>query len=716
MLRLICLKVNKMANIARLGVVLGLNTADFQAGIKTAMQGLEKLEKALPRIGLAAAAAGTGLALLIKQSINELDRLDELSQMLGTTVESLSSLGKAAKIEGMNIEEFSSSIVKLTRNISEAQTGSESAAYAFKAMGLDPSTFKNSEDALLQISDAFAGYKDGINKTALAVELFGKSGAGMIPFLNQGSAAIQTIRNELDSFGNASTKAALEAAEFNDRMTKMGIVVNTLFQKFVSELLPSLNNFTQALFDTFTYSDLLRNEVNKLVAIQAVRWAENLAIALAHIVDVGVFVARTMIAIGSSIRVVANDIIVLYQGLQFFTPSGVTDTMAVYENLKKSLEDRKDALEFATNSYNKLTDTNGAFFTNLTKQSVEYARLSRMFTYDEFGMDEGKPTKPDAPGGYTKPKSGKESNMLAEAKRISAEFERERNHSLDMLRIKEQMAGLTENERRVQEAVNEVLNATSKKLQDIADKREAAAGRDASAEVLAEYDKQSAAVQELGAQYAELARIQETSSIEAQRTFTYGWNQAFAQYAEDATNYATMARDMFSAVTGAMSTAIDNFVESGKFSFKDFAGSIIKDLIKIELKMQAMQLFRMGISAITGSFGGGNPLSAGNPLFGDIMGVMARNMPGAANGGVINSPTLVGERGAEIFYPGRSGTVIPNNNLRDVMGGGGVTYNGTVIQNMQAIDTQSGLQFLAKNKMNIYALNQSAGRSMPASR
>lgn len=700
-----------MANIARLGVVLGLNTADFQAGIKTAMQGLEKLEKAMPRIGLAAAAAGTGLALLIKQSINELDRLDELSQMLGTTVESLSSLGKAAKIEGMNIEEFSSSIVKLTRNISEAQTGSESAAYAFKAMGLDPSTFKNSEDALLQISDAFAGYKDGINKTALAVELFGKSGAGMIPFLNQGSTAIQTIRNELDSFGNASTKAALEAAEFNDRMTKMGIVVNTLFQKFVSELLPSLNNFTQALFDTFTYSDLLRNEINKLVAIQAVRWAENLAIAFAHVVDVGVFVGRVIIAIADSVRVMAADIQVLWQALKVFTPGAVSDTMGWYTELQNVKDYRKEVLKEAEESHAALINKNAAFFTDLTKQSVEYARLSRLFQYDEFGA-ESAPDKPEAPGGFTKPKSGKESNMLAEAKRISAEFERERNHSLDMLRIKEQMAGLTENERRVQEAVNEVLNATSKKLQDIADKREAAAGRDASAEVLAEYDKQAAAVQELGAQYAELARIQETSSIEAQRTFTYGWNQAFAQYAEDATNYATMARDMFSAVTGAMSTAIDNFVESGKFSFKDFAGSIIKDLIKIELKMQAMQLFRMGISAITGSFGGGGGFGTGSQ-FGnmDIGGFLAEG--GTANAG---EAYVVGERGAELFVPNRSGTVIPNNQLSNISGGGGVTYNGTVIQNMNAIDTQSGLQFLAKNKMNIYALNQSAGRSMPASR
>jgi lambda family phage tail tape measure protein len=701
-----------MANIARLGVVLGINTADFQAGIKSAMQSLEKLEKALPRMGLAAAAAGAGLALLVKKGINELDKLDEVSQKIGVTVESLSSLGKVAKIEGMSIDDLAGSLVKLTRTISEANSGSEAAAETFKSMGLDPSTFKNSEDALLQISDKFSQYRDGLNKTALAVELFGKSGAGMIPFLNQGSDLIKQIRGELDSFGNASTKAAAEAAEFNDRMSKMGIVVNTLFQKFVSELLPSLNNFTQALFDTFTYSDMLRNEINKLVAIQAVRWAENLAIALAHVLDVSIFVARAVIAVGNSVRVMAADIQVLYQALKVFTPGAVTDTMAWYTELQNVKNDRNKVLKEADESHRALIDKNAAFFTDLTKQSVEYARLSRLFQYDEFG-DGGEPTgKPDAPAGFTKPKAGKENNMLAEAQKLSAEYERERNHSLQMLRIKSEMEGLTQNEKRVQEAVNEVLNATSKKLQDIADKREAAAGRDASAEVLAEYDKQAEAVQRLGEQYAELARIQETSSIEAQRTFTFGWNQAFAQYAEDATNYSTMARDMFSAVTGAMSNAIDQFVESGKFSFKDFAVSIIKDLIKIELKMQAMQLFRMGIGAITGSFGGGGGFGTGSQ-FGnmDIGGFLAEG--GTANA---NTPYVVGERGAEIFVPGRTGTVIPNEMAFGNNNNGGVTYNGTVIQNMNAIDTQSGLQFLAKNKMSIYALNQSAGRSMPTSR
>ena len=148
-----------------------------------------------------------------------------------------------------------------------------------------------------------------------------------------------------------------------------------------------------------------------------------------------------------------------------------------------------------------------------------------------------------------------------------------------------------------------MLDATSKALEQIADKREAAAGRGASAEVLAEYDRQAEKVTDLGNRFAELARTQEETSIAAQRTFSFGWNTALRQYAEDATNYAQQASDMFSAVTGNMSAAIDNFVNNGKFAFGDFATSILKDLLKIELKMRAMQLFRMGVGAIMGAIG-----------------------------------------------------------------------------------------------------------------
>jgi hypothetical protein len=49
-------------------------------------------------------------------------------------------------------------------------------------------------------------------------------------------------------------------------------------------------------------------------------------------------------------------------------------------------------------------------------------------------------------------------------------------------------------------------------------------------------------------------------------------------------------------------------------------------------------------------------------------------------------------------------------------GGGQNVYNGPYIANMSAIDTQSAMQFLSKNKNSVWAANQSASRGIPASR
>jgi hypothetical protein len=94
-------------------------------------------------------------------------------------------------------------------------------------------------------------------------------------------------------------------------------------------------------------------------------------------------------------------------------------------------------------------------------------------------------------------------------------------------------------------------------------------------------------------------------------------------------------------------------------------------------------------------------------------------MQAFADGGdpPVGVPSLVGERGPEIFVPREAGTILPNKMLGAMSNNQPqVVYNGPYIANMSAIDTQSGVQFLAKNKSTIWAVNQSAQRSLPASR
>ena len=215
------------------------------------------------------------------------------------------------------------------------------------------------------------------------------------------------------------------------------------------------------------------------------------------------------------------------------------------------------------------------------------------------------------------------------------------------------------------------------------------------------------------AKYAEVEKqriMAMDKELEYQRTFEYGWQKAFASYAESATNYAKLGEQAFVSVTNNLESALDRFVETGKLSFSDLARSIISDLIKIQLKAQATSLFNsLGIGDFLGGiFSGGSKTAFSGGI----------KLTGYADGGSppIGVPSIVGENGPELFIPKGAGTIIPNNQLGSMGGGPQVVYNGPYIANMNAIDTQSATQFLAKNKQAVWSANQSAQRSLPQSR
>jgi phage-related minor tail protein len=183
-----------------------------------------------------------------------------------------------------------------------------------------------------------------------------------------------------------------------------------------------------------------------------------------------------------------------------------------------------------------------------------------------------------------------------------------------------------------------------------------------------------------------------------------------------------MLQDMNTAVYNNMSSALENFVRTGKLSFKDFARSVIQDLIAIAMKAQMMSLFKgfnffnsvpTAATAAVASSMGGDSLDNMLQLTG-AFGTAQRANGGSVTGG---STYLVGENGPELFTSNTSGTIIPNGQVGAALNApSGPVFNGPYIANLSAIDTQSGIQFLAKNKQAVWAASQSAQRALPASR
>lgn len=246
-----------MANavIGALRVNLGIDSAEFSSGLKKAQSGLVGFGKAAA-IGFAAAAtaavaAGTALAFAGKKAIDAADDMSKAAQKAGVTTEALSRLKYAADFSDVSLDTLSGGLQKLSKNMADVASGKGgSAATALSALGIsvkDASGILRGSDAVFaDVADKFSRMENGSTKTALAIQLFGRSGADLIPLLNSGRDGLRQMTDESDRLGlTVSTRTGIAAEQFNDTLTKVGKIIDGVAMKVAEAALPAL----QALAD-----------------------------------------------------------------------------------------------------------------------------------------------------------------------------------------------------------------------------------------------------------------------------------------------------------------------------------------------------------------------------------------------------------------------------------------------------------------------------------
>lgn len=175
-----------------------------------------------------------------------------MSSMLGISVEDVQKLGFAAKMTGGDTEGMAMSMGRFERNIAEAQSGTGKAYEAFHNLGISLEDLKTkTPDQLLgQVADAFARTADGATKYAYAVDLGGRTWGQMIPLLDQGSSGLQKMGDTATQTGSILTSEMAEAFERTHQgivvmdASMQGVSI-TLFDSF----LPAINAIIQGLTD-----------------------------------------------------------------------------------------------------------------------------------------------------------------------------------------------------------------------------------------------------------------------------------------------------------------------------------------------------------------------------------------------------------------------------------------------------------------------------------
>jgi hypothetical protein len=249
------LTIEMAANIVRL-------QQDMDKAKKTVSSAMDSIQKAADSAANALGLIGIGLSgvaigAFVKSAIDAADKLDDLSKKTGLSAEKLSGLTFAFKMSNVEIETMQKSFVMLSKNVVDNED-------AFIALGISvknaDGTYKAADVIFKEVATFFAKMPDGVLKTKLATELFGKAGAELIPILNSGADGIEEMTNRAEELGLViSTDATKASEEFKDQLDTLqqqmiAITVNGLtpFIKSASELIESLMKLPKLLEENKT--------------------------------------------------------------------------------------------------------------------------------------------------------------------------------------------------------------------------------------------------------------------------------------------------------------------------------------------------------------------------------------------------------------------------------------------------------------------------------
>jgi len=668
-----------MATIGSLSVKLGLITVDWDKATDKAKKQAKDLQTAFNNLGkelnLVQRAfgsftsnfnlAGIGIAALTAKAITLSRDVKDMADSFGLSTAKILEYRAALEASGVAAENTSKVIATLFSKIDEMQAGKNiDAVEKFNKMGISLSEIsKMKPDQALEVfSKGLLKLDSDFERANIKAMFMGKGSKTFGPesFLEN----LKKVKGGYDSAGDSINRLSQLDDNLNISMQNLTIAFADILGKFVGNdgLVVSVQQF--------------KDIIEVVFSVYTVKAISSFTIAIMELTG-------AMIAL-------KNATIAFFPGagllLKFMSAIGSlgTDTPGLADLLKKIAEMRAEVEKPVSTTVDVTAkdlskghlDLENAYYAQykarltLAKEELEFQKRSLQIKLDAYNTDEWTTKQRELQLKYEEDIAKLNNEMVQELKSIPEG------------------------------------SARASKIKEIYDVRKQGAKEALDSEVaLSEKQK------------------------EIQTNFAEGWKNAYAVYMRESEKAGEVAAQAFNSLTKSLEDTLTTFFETGKFNFRSFASSIIHEMARIQAQAAAKSI--MGIfgggggggiggffsSLASSIFTGGSPAELLTGSTGESYGSILK---GKATGGDVNAntPYMVGENGPEMFIPSQAGSIAPRTTLGSMMGQNQpqVVYNGPYIANMSAIDTQSGLQFLAKNKQGVWAANQSAQRGLPQSR
>ena len=227
---------------------LGNSMQGVTGRVKNLRLAMGGLNKTFATFGLI--ISGGAFVGLVKGAIDSADAFGKMSDQTGIAANTLQAYVNAGKLAGVSQETIDKGLRRLAQSMREADQGVATYKDSFDALGISvrttDGTFKTSQQVLGEVSDKFATMENGATKAAIAMEIFGRSGASLINLLNGGAASLEEFNYEV------SENFAQNAEFFNDQIAVLAIRFDGFRKQMTDALLPALNTIVSVFSELFS--------------------------------------------------------------------------------------------------------------------------------------------------------------------------------------------------------------------------------------------------------------------------------------------------------------------------------------------------------------------------------------------------------------------------------------------------------------------------------
>jgi len=215
-------------------------------------EAFKKAAKGVAAFGVAATAAAAGAFLLTKKVATTGDLMIKQAQRLNVSTDAFQKLDHAMQISGTSMNAQRGALTRFTRSARDAANGVKVAEEAFERLGVSvknqDDSFKQTDELLMEMSDRFSEMPGSVEKTALMMDLFGRSGAQLAQFLSVGSDGLQKLGDDAERLGGVmKEEAARKSESFIDALTRMNLAAEGVNRNLGERMQPMFTRVMEAV-------------------------------------------------------------------------------------------------------------------------------------------------------------------------------------------------------------------------------------------------------------------------------------------------------------------------------------------------------------------------------------------------------------------------------------------------------------------------------------